>query len=91
MAPQFLTIRLVDRGETRMYTLMRLMPLRDVLLEQVPALMGALILAEVFYKFRSFTLECLAFLGTWYVLDAGIQFLRRVWRILAPLLRSTTE
>lgn len=27
----------------------------------------SLLLAELFYKFHSFTLECVAFLGTWYI------------------------
>jgi hypothetical protein len=29
----------------------------------------SLFIAELFYKFHSFTLECLAFLATWYVAD----------------------
>ena len=36
--------------------------------ESAPALL-ALIIAEVFFKFHSFTLECVAFLATWYVLS----------------------
>ncbi len=55
-----------------MYTLTRILPLHTLLLKQLPALGGALIVAEVFYKFHSFTLECLAFLATWYVFDAAI-------------------
>lgn len=30
----------------------------------------SLIIAELFYKFHSFTLEALAFLATWYMLSA---------------------
>jgi hypothetical protein len=30
---------------------------------------AALVVAELFYKFHSFTLECLAFLATWLVFD----------------------
>jgi hypothetical protein len=63
-----------------MDTFMRSVSLRHVLLEQLPALMAAMIIAEVFYKFQSFTLECLIFLGTWYILDAGVQFLSRIWK-----------
>lgn len=33
-----------------------------------PAIGAALLVAELFYKFHSFVLECVAFLGTWYVL-----------------------
>lgn len=30
----------------------------------------SLLIAELFYKFHSFTLEALAFVATWYVLSA---------------------
>ena len=55
-----------------MYTLIRSIPVRQLLLEQVPALGLSFIIAELLYKFHSFTLECLAFLGTWYVIDVAI-------------------
>ena len=63
-----------------MYSLIHSLSLRHVLLEQLPALLAAMFIAEVFYKFHSFTLECLAFLGTWYLLDAGIRVLSGVWK-----------
>jgi hypothetical protein len=56
-----------------MYTLFSLLPVKRLAYEQVPALAFAWILAELFYKFHSFTLECAAFLATWFVLDAVIQ------------------
>lgn len=62
-----------------MYTLIKMMPLRQLLLEQVPALGVSLIIAEQFYKFHSFTLECVAFLGTWFVIDGGLRLLSRSW------------
>jgi hypothetical protein len=37
---------------------------------QLPVFGVAFVIAELFYKFHSFTLECAAFLATWYVLDA---------------------
>jgi hypothetical protein len=37
-------------------------------LEAVPFLLAFLI-AEFFYKFGSFTLECLAFVATWFLLS----------------------
>jgi len=40
----------------------------DYLIRDLPPFAAAMALAEVFYKFGSFTLECLAFLTTWYVL-----------------------
>lgn len=61
-----------------MYTLLRTLPLRRLLAEQFPALAIAWGMAELFYKFHSFSLECAAFLLTWLVLDALIQGLRRL-------------
>jgi hypothetical protein len=52
-----------------MYTLLRGVPGARLLRVQLPAFAGALLLAETFYKFQSFTLECLAFLATWFVFD----------------------
>lgn len=64
-----------------MYTLMRSIPSSRLVREQLPALLAAFLIAEAFYKFRSFTLECLAFLATWFVLDAATTFLAgRLWR-----------
>lgn len=53
-----------------MYLLTRLLNRQQLLAQQLPCASIALVLAELFYKFHSFTLECLAFLATWYVLDA---------------------
>jgi hypothetical protein len=50
-----------------MYTLIRHLNARDTLWTEVPALALALVLAEAFFRFHSFTLECLAFLATWLV------------------------
>jgi hypothetical protein len=41
----------------------------EALLPTLPAAVIALVIAEAFYKFHSFTLECVAFLATWYVVD----------------------
>lgn len=56
-----------------MYTLLRLLPVKRLAYEQVPALTFSWIIAELFFKFHSFTLECAAFLATWFVLDALAQ------------------
>ena len=53
-----------------MFELIRSTSLRQLLSRQAPALAGSLVIAELFYKFGSFTLECLGFLATWFVLDA---------------------
>ena len=56
-----------------MYTLFRQLSLKRLAFEQVPALTLAWVIAELFYRFHSFTLECGAFLATWFVLDALTQ------------------
>ena len=33
----------------------------------------ALVCAEIFYRFHSFTLECLAFLATWFLFDVLLE------------------
>jgi len=68
-----------------MYTLLSLLPVKRLAYEQVPALALAWIIAELFYKFHSFTLECAAFLVTWFVLDAVIQ------RLVLPLFKSPSD
>jgi hypothetical protein len=63
-----------------MYTLFRSGPLQSVLSIQAPALFLSFVIAELFYKFHSFTLECLAFLATWAAIDAALTAIRRMWR-----------
>lgn len=69
-----------------MYALARLVPVRELVLTQVLPIAIALVVAEVFYRFGSFSLECLAFLATWFLLETaartGAAGLRRVtgWR-----------
>jgi hypothetical protein len=62
-----------------MYSLLRLLPPKRILYEQAPALAIAWLCAEVFYKFHSFTLECAAFLATWFVVDLAIQSTKRLF------------
>jgi hypothetical protein len=66
-----------------MYELIRRLPARQLTLEQLPLLLLALGVAEVFYKFHSFLLESSAFLLTWYALGAaaaGLRHLLATWR-----------
>ena len=63
-----------------MFELLRSSTLRQLLARQAPALVLSLIVAELFYKFGSFTLECLGFLATWFVLDA---IFAQIGRVLA--------
>jgi hypothetical protein len=58
-----------------MYTLVRSLTTIRLAVEQVAALMAAWLIAELFYKFHSFTLELAAFLATWLLLDWLVQAL----------------
>jgi hypothetical protein len=59
-----------------MFSFLRLLPLRVLLVEQLPTFALSFGIAEAFYKFHSFTLECLAFLLTWFLLDMALQVIR---------------
>ena len=63
-----------------MYTMVRAIPLRALLIEQAPALGISLLIAELFYKFHSFTLETIAFLVTWFAADGVFSFVRCLLR-----------
>jgi hypothetical protein len=63
-----------------MYSLINRLPARALLLRHAPTLVGALAIAEMFYKWHSFLLEAGGFLLTWYVLDAGVSFVERKLR-----------
>jgi hypothetical protein len=52
-----------------MYQLIHSLTASELFKRQVPVFLVAFVVAELFYKFHSFTLECIAFLVTWYVLD----------------------
>lgn len=52
-----------------MFTLLRTLNARQLLLNQAPSLFGSLAIAQIFYKFGSFLLEAVAFLATWFVID----------------------
>lgn len=59
-----------------MYSLLRSQQYRELLGQHLPTATGSLLIAEVFYKFGSFSLEAIAFLGTWFVLDLLYQAVR---------------
>ena len=63
-----------------MYSLIKTMSARKLLLEQVPVIAVAILIAECFYKFHSFTLETLAFLATWYVLEVVVRLFMSIDR-----------
>lgn len=55
-----------------MLEFLRVLRQQGDMLVRLPGLPLAFLLAELFYKFHSFTLECAAFLLTWLVLDVLI-------------------
>jgi hypothetical protein len=57
-------------------------------LGHLPPLVVAFVIAELFYKFHSFTLETGAFLVTWRVLDWVYQQVER--RLRAPAAVAST-
>jgi len=60
-----------------MFTLIRTLPTHRLLREQLPTLSAAWLIAELFYKFHSFSLECAAMLATWFAFDAILQLARQ--------------
>jgi hypothetical protein len=68
-----------------MYTLIKSFSAAVFAKHQLPALLIALTIAQLFYKFHSFILECVAFLATWFVLDWALSAFRRLRGIdIAP-------
>ena len=55
-----------------MYRLLSSLSAGELVTRQAPVFLTAFVIAELFYKFHSFTLECGAFLATWFVIDAGV-------------------
>jgi hypothetical protein len=53
-----------------MYTLLHKLGSKAFLAREMPALAVSWIIAELFYKFGSFTLETGAFLVTWYLIGS---------------------
>ncbi|MBL8325871.1 MAG: hypothetical protein JNJ89_13050 [Rubrivivax sp.] len=60
-----------------MYALISRLSTRQLLVRHAPTLVGALAIAEMFYKWKSFLLEAAGFLVTWYLLDAIVSFIER--------------
>ena len=60
-----------------MYKLMSGVPARQLLLRHAPTLIGALAIAEMFFKWKSFLLEAGGFLVTWYLLDLVVSMVEK--------------
>jgi hypothetical protein len=57
---------------------MQLLSLKQILAEQLPILLASFFIAELFYKFHSFTLETIAFLATWFAIDYAVHFVNQI-------------
>lgn len=58
-----------------MFRLIHNLSSSELFYQQLPVFALSFLIAELFYKFHSFTLECGAFLVTWYVFDAGLHWI----------------
>ena len=62
-----------------MYTLLRNVGFRKGLMVEGPSLAASMIVAELFYKFHSFTLECGAFLATWLAVSCLVTLVQNAF------------
>jgi hypothetical protein len=62
-------------GDFLMFRLLTSISTGELFKRQLPVFLVAFVIAELFYKFQSFTLECAAFLATWFVLDGVVHLL----------------
>lgn len=65
-----------------MYTLMRDGLSLETARLQIPSLVATILIAETMFKFHSFTLEFLAALATWTVIDAVLALMARALGLL---------
>jgi hypothetical protein len=66
-----------------MYSLFSRLGILGAVKNELVPLVASIVIAEMFYKFHSFSLECLAFLATWYVLSAVQKIIERTAAKLA--------
>lgn len=63
--------------EVTVYSLIRSFQVRDLLIAEAPPALLSLLTAEFLYKFHSFTLECGAFLATWFLISSAYAWVLR--------------
>ncbi|MGH2429118.1 MAG: hypothetical protein ACRDGV_09615 [Candidatus Limnocylindria bacterium] len=61
-----------------MFSTIAQLPAREILLLEAPAFGVALLIAETAFKFRSFSLELIAFLITWLILGLAARQVARL-------------
>jgi hypothetical protein len=52
-----------------MYSLIQTLGIQTAMKRELAPFIAAFVIAELFYKFHSFSLECIAFLITWAILS----------------------
>lgn len=62
-----------------MYTFFKKLSTSSIFIEQLPLFALSFGVSELFYKFGSFSLECLAFLATWYLADFLVQTVKSIF------------
>ena len=60
-----------------MYQFLQSLTSQALFLRQIPALSAALVVASLVFRFGNFALGCVAFLATWFVVDAVIDRIAR--------------
>jgi hypothetical protein len=60
---------------TTLVYLVASLTIKQIVFEKIPVFGISIIIAELFYKFHSFTLELLAFMATWFLLDIFVRFI----------------
>lgn len=53
-----------------MYQLFTVLARHDLVARQLPSFTASFVIASLFYRFGSFALESVAFLATWFAIDA---------------------
>jgi hypothetical protein len=62
-----------------MYELIRNSSLRVLLTVQAPPMLISFAIASMYFKWKSFALECIGFLVLWFVLDLAYTVARTAW------------
>jgi hypothetical protein len=70
--------------EGRMFSLVKNLGVQVALKQEAVPFLAAFLIAEFLFKFKSFTLECLAFLASWFVLSFLQSLIFPAWRGQRP-------
>ena len=62
-----------------MFTLIRSLGFRAALQKEATPLSISLVIAQLFFQFHSFILECVAFLATWFAVSWSVSVVMERW------------